>query len=154
MTSPIYPPQGGFSEVWRIKLSPEIKRLLAQFSHGGSCARSPYVFQSCCILFDIISVDQGILHSSQTYSPPKGNISLTNTDMIYADFSTCEILHKREHNFLQVLKMWGKRVQYTMRMLVCVCVQCVCGRYPRENTAYGFIHLPRVPMRAGNGSIQ
>lgn len=105
MTSPIYPPQGGFSEVWHIKLSPEIKQLLAQFSHGGRWAHSPYVFQSCCILFDIINMDQGVLCSSQTHSSPKGNISLGNTDMIYADFNTwlCAILHVRGHNFLQVL---------------------------------------------------
>lgn len=105
MTSPIYPPQGGSREVWRIKLSPEIKRLLAHCCHGGSCANSPYIFQSCCILFDIISVDQGVVHSSQTHSPPKGNISLPNTDMIYADFKTwlCAILQVRRHSFLQVL---------------------------------------------------
>lgn len=35
MTSPIYPPQGGSSEVRSIKLSPEIKRLLTRLSHRG-----------------------------------------------------------------------------------------------------------------------
>lgn len=88
MTSPIYPPQGGSSKVWRIKLSPKIKRLLAQYSHEGTCTHSPYVFQSCCTLFDIINIDQGILRGTQTDSPPMGNISLSNTDMIYADFNT------------------------------------------------------------------
>lgn len=88
MTSPIYPPQGGFSKVWHIKLSPEIKQLLTQFSHGGSCARSPYVFRLGCILFDIINMDQGVLCSSQKHSYPKSNIfSLVNTEMIYAEFN-------------------------------------------------------------------
>lgn len=86
MTRPIYPPQGGFSEVWHIKLSPAIKQLLAQFIHEGRWAHSLYVFQSCCILFDIINMDQGVVCSSPTHSAPKGNISLDNTDMINADF--------------------------------------------------------------------
>ena len=140
MTSPIYPPQGGSSEVCRIKLSPEIKRLLAPFSRGGRRARSPYVFQSCCILFDIINMDQGVLRSSQTHSPPRGNISLTNTDMIYADFNTwlCAILQVRGHSFLQVLgstetfkgccvmsEMQCAHAGVCIHVCVCVCV-CVC----------------------------
>lgn len=134
MTSPIYPPQGGSSEVCRIKLSPEIKRLLAQFSHGRRCAHSPYVFQSCCILFDIINMDQGVLRSSQTHSPPKGNISLSNTDMIYADFNTwlCGILHARGHIFVFVLGSYLKRWCFVMQECTCahagvyMCIQCVC----------------------------
>lgn len=132
MTSPIYPPQGGSSEVWRIKLSPEIKRILAQFSHGGRCAHSPYAFQSCSILFDIINLDQGVLRSTQTHSPPKGNISLSNTDMIYADFNTwlCAILHVREHNFY---RFW-EALRYLKTAVWCVytCVYTVCIYSPSE----------------------
>lgn len=42
-------------------------------------------------------MDQGVLRSTQTHSPPKGNISLSNTDMIYADFTTwlCAIFYIR-----------------------------------------------------------
>lgn len=104
MTSPIYPPQGGFSEVWHIKLSPEIKKLLAQLNHGRRCAPSPYIFQSWCILFDIINMDQWVLCSSQTHSPPKGNISPGNTDVMYADFNTCRVQYHMlwENPILQV----------------------------------------------------
>lgn len=140
MTSPIYPPQGGSSEVWRIKLSPEIKWILAQFSHGGRCTHSPYAFQPCSILFDIISVDQGVLRSTQTHSPPKGNRSLSNTDMIYADFNTwlCAILHVRGYNFYRFLEaaVWCVHVQH-----ICMCVYAVCICSQSENTAFGYILL-------------
>lgn len=131
MTSPIYPPQGGSSEVWRIKLSPEIKWLLAQFSRGGRCAHSPYVFQSCCILFDIINVDQGVLRSTQTHSPPKGNISLNNTDVINADFHTCAMCNiacegtQLSTGFYLNGFVWCKSVQ-CVHAGVCICVYTVC----------------------------
>lgn len=136
MTSPIYPPQGGSSEVWSIKLSPEIKRLLAPFSRGGRRARSPYAFRSCCILFDIINMDQGVPRCTETHSPPKGNISRSNTDMIYADFNTwlCAKLHEKVHNFLQVFGGSSEIFKSCSTLTVCVCMwsqskreYCLCA---------------------------
>lgn len=69
-------------------MSPEIKRVLTSCSRGGRCALSPYVFQSSCISFDIINVDQGVPCSIQTHSPPRSNIGLSAADMIYADLKT------------------------------------------------------------------
>lgn len=129
MTSPIYPPQGGFSEVWHIKLSPEIKKLLAQLNHGRRCARSPYIFQSWCILFDIINMDQWVLCCSQTHSLPKGNISPGNTDVIYADFNTWlrAISHVMGNPILQVwesaeiFKWFSVKLQHTQSAVYIVC---------------------------------